>query len=54
MSGEAGVSAFERHAGRARLIATDGQALRAMAIRPITLLRAAPMPRVWNSEGDAS
>ncbi len=31
----------------ARMIAPGGQALRAMAIRAITLLRAAPMPRVW-------
>ena len=30
-----------------RMIAPDGQALRAMAIRAVALVRGAPMPRVW-------
>lgn len=47
MAGEAGVSAFDGLLV-ARMIAAGGQALRAMAIRAISLVRAAPMPRVWN------
>jgi urease accessory protein len=47
MPGEAGVSAFDGLLV-ARMIAASGQPLRAMAIRAVSLLRGAPMPRVWN------
>ena len=47
MQGEAGVSAWNGMLV-ARLIATDGQALRADVIRLIETLRGLPMPRVWN------
>jgi urease accessory protein len=47
MGGEAGVSGFDGVLV-ARMIAAEGQALRAMAIRAVSLVRDAPMPRVWN------
>ena len=46
MAGEAGVSGFDGLLV-ARMIGASGQALRAMVIRAITSIRAAPMPRVW-------
>ncbi len=46
-SSEAGVSAWNGMLV-ARLIAIDGQALRADLIRLIETLRGRPMPRVWN------
>jgi urease accessory protein len=46
-AGEAGVSAWNGMLV-ARLIATDGQALRADVTRLIEMLRGRAMPRVWN------
>ncbi|MCB1501250.1 MAG: urease accessory protein UreD [Bauldia sp.] len=47
LPGEAGVSGYGDMMV-ARMIAGNGQALRAMAVRAATTLRGVPMPRVWN------
>jgi urease accessory protein len=46
MAGEAGASVFDGLLV-ARMIAANGQALRAMAVRAMTTIRDAAMPRVW-------
>ena len=47
MAGEAGVSGLEG-VTVVRLLAASGQALRALAVRAATIVRGAPMPRVWS------